>query len=381
MWPLLIICLLLALAYTVLIIFYRVGWQLQATYKVPAAYVPETRISIVIAARNESDGISACLSSILNQHYPENLFDVTVVDDFSEDDTAEKVLALKAPNVSLVSLKDYVADRSVIRSFKKKALGIAIEHTTGELIVTTDADCLVTADWLLAIAALYEESQAAMIVAPVDFICNDYRPVTLFQSLDFMTMQGITAAVHRLRLGNMSNGANLAFTRAAYQAVSGYDGIDHLASGDDFLLMGKIRVQFPDRIQYLKSEAAIVRTLPQPDWKAFLQQRIRWASKSGKYSDPKLTATLLIVYLFNFSFAVMLVAGLFNNVFILLAGLLLVWKTLLELCFLWPVARFFGKRKQLLLFPFLQASHILYIILAGFLGYRGRFVWKGRMVE
>jgi hypothetical protein len=36
-----------------------------------------------------------------------------------------------------------------------------------------------------------------------------------FQLIDFMSMQGITAAAHKLKLGNMSNGANLAFSRSA----------------------------------------------------------------------------------------------------------------------------------------------------------------------
>jgi len=378
---LMIICIVLALAYTALIVLYCIGWYLQKEFSVPLGYTPVTRISIVIAARNESSNIEACLSSILNQHYPPALFDVTVVDDFSEDDTAQKVRAFNALNLHLISLKDHVADRAAIRSFKKKALGIAIEQTKGELIITTDADCIVAQDWLLTIAARYEQTGAALIVAPVDFIGDNNRLVILFQSLDFMTMQGITAAAHRLKLGNMSNGANLAFTRTAYLAVNGYEGIDHLASGDDFLLMVKIRERFPAAIQYLRSGKAIVRTLPQPDWNAFLQQRIRWASKSGKYDDTRLTAMLLIVYLFNLSFAVLLVASFFNSMYLQLAGILLAWKIIIEIGFLWPVASFFKKKQQLLFFPLLQALHIVYIILAGFLGYRGRFVWKGRIIE
>jgi len=62
----------------------------------------------------------------------------------------------------------------------------------------------------------------------------------IFQLTDFMSMQGITAAARNLKLGNMSNGANLAFSRAAYERVGGYEGVDHMASGDDYLLMMKL---------------------------------------------------------------------------------------------------------------------------------------------
>lgn len=380
MYWLMLICILLAVGYTALLLLYRIGWALQPDFELPDGYQPATRISIVIAARNESGNIEACLSSILKQDYPATLFDVTVVDDFSEDDTADKVRSLNAVNVQLIELKDHVPDRSAIRSFKKKALETAIAHTRGELIITTDADCIADPLWLRMMAAKYELTQAKMIVAPVDFTA-DGRTVEVFQSIDFLTMQGITAAAHRLKLGNMSNGANLAFTRAAYEAVNGYQGIDHLASGDDFLLMVKMQERFPGSIYYLKSGKAIIRTAPQPDWHSFLQQRIRWASKSGKYNDPRLTLILVLVYFFNLSFPVLFIAALFDIKLLNIFFILVTWKIAIELLFLWPVAGFFGKRRQLLVFPFLQALHIVYIILAGFLGYKGRFVWKGRSVE
>ena len=203
----------------------------------------------------------------------------------------------------------------------------------------------------------------------------------VFQLIDFMSMQGITAAAHRLKLGNMSNGANLAFRKTAYQQVGGYEGIEHLASGDDFLLMMKMNKLSSRSIAYLKSPHAIVTTTPQPDWGSFLQQRIRWASKSGKYNDPKLTGILLLVYLFNLSFLALVILGVYYHVFFLVAGIMLVVKIIAEYLFLLPVSRFFNNRWVLRYLAFLQPLHILYIILAGFLGFVGGYKWKGRKVK
>ena len=219
-----------------------------------------------------------------------------------------------------------------------------------------------------------------MIVAPVEFTSNGSL-VEIFQSIDFMSMQGITAAVHQLKIGSMSNGANLAFSREAYDKVEGYKGIDHLASGDDFLLMMKLQKRYPDRISYLKSQDAIVTTAPQPNWSSFFNQRIRWASKSGKYDDKKMTAMLGFVYLFNLSFLALVVASLFHAFIWGIAGIMLLWKILSELYYLYPVAVFFGKVRQLWVYPFLQPLHILYIISAGFLGMIGKYQWKGRSVR
>jgi cellulose synthase/poly-beta-1,6-N-acetylglucosamine synthase-like glycosyltransferase len=260
-------------AYLLLLLLYGYGWYRQHTFRIPADYHPRTRISIIIAARNEEDNIASCLRSMLNQDYPAGLFHITVADDHSTDRTAAIVQQMSATNLRLIAMQDLPDPGTP--TFKKEALAAAIAASEGELIVTTDADCIAGPQWLRYIAACYETSGAAMIAAPVRF-----RPVSnlsgVFQSLDFMTMQGITAATLQLDLGIMCNGANLAFSRRAYDTVGGYKGLTHIVSGDDYLLMTKIRKAFPGSIYYLKNNAAIIDTPPQPDWRSFLKQRVRW---------------------------------------------------------------------------------------------------------
>lgn len=107
----------------------------------------------------------------------------------------------------------------------------------------------------------------------------------------------------------MCNGANLAYERNSFYRVNGFSGIDTIASGDDMLLMHKIANQYPGQIHYLKAEDAIVTTSPMKTWREFLNQRIRWASKAKYYDDKRITAVLILVYLFNLSFLVLWVAG------------------------------------------------------------------------
>ncbi|HEY1032968.1 MAG TPA: glycosyltransferase [Flavipsychrobacter sp.] len=373
-----VICMLLGIGYAALMLLYRKGWQEQPTFVVDEDFTPITTLSIIIPARNEEASIGRCLDSIFAQDYPQHLIEVVVIDDHSTDATASIVKGYNEPNLKCLHLADYLNDETI--AYKKKALTTGINNSIGELIVTTDADCFAGNQWLKHIAAIYEKEEPVMIVAPVDFTTNG-DVVQTFQSLDFMSMQGITGAAHKLNLGNMSNGANLAFSRKAYLSVDGYKGIDHLASGDDYLLMMKLNAAWPSRIAYLKAEEAIVHTPPQPTWGSFLQQRIRWASKSGKYDDKRLTGILLLVYLFNFYFLVLLLLGFWNGWLWALALTLLVLKTEVEIYYLYPVSRFFHKRKQLWIFPLLQPLHILYIISAGFLGFVGVYKWKGRKVK
>lgn len=372
-----IITLLLTTAYLLLFLVYDYGWMLQKYFTVPKTFVPQTRISVVIAARNEELYILDCVRSILQQNYPEDLLELIVVDDHSTDRTAEILQQVSDKRFRLLQLSDYVEKGEEILSFKKKALEIGIQLSTGTLIVTTDADCLAPKHWLKNIACLYEQSGAQMIVAPVRFIT---KPSLLhyFQSIDFATMQGITAATVRLDLGIMCNGANLAFERQQFLALGGYSGVDHLVSGDDYLLQYKFKQSNPTSVVYLKSRDAIIDTYPQNSWLGFFQQRIRWASKSGRYDDPKMTYILALVYGFNLFVVITFFNGLLNPTSWSLFWVVFLVKLVSELIFLYRVAHFFGHRKSLLIFPFLQPLHIVYIIVAGFLSRVSVFEWKQR---
>ncbi len=366
--------------YSLLMLVFRRAWLKQIDFVFPEGYVPTTKIAIIIPARNEEQNIKVCIQSILACDYPSHLFEIIVIDDHSSDHTYDKVLEFKLEHVHCIQLKDYVTAEEVGVAYKKKAIEIGVRYSKANYIITTDADCIVPQNWLSSIAAIAERQQSVFIIGPVTY-SNQPGWLATFQALDFMTMQGITGAIHQLKWGSMSNGANLTFSKTAFEMVEGYKGADHLASGDDFLLLVKMQKAFPDKISYLKSQKAIVTTMPQPTLKSFFNQRIRWASKSGKYDDKKVTQILLLVYLFNLSILIVVIAAFFvPNLWILLITLLF-GKTIFELLFIKSVAIFFDNQKELKYYLFFQPLHIVYIVLAGFLGFWGSYQWKGRRVK
>ena len=224
---------------------------------------------------------------------------------------------------------------------------------------------------------------------------NKFTLLQTFQSLDFLVLQGITAAAVQKRMHNMCNGANLAYERKAFVEVNGFSGVDHIASGDDMLLMQKISQRFPGKIFYLLSKGAIVTTKATNAWKEFFSQRIRWASKATNYNDIKILSALFAVYFFNCSIVALFIAGRtfgevtelpfiagfwMHNLWWGLAGVLML-KILIEFLFIYPVAKFYNKQKLLSLFPLFQPLHIIYTVIAGWLGMFGSFEWKGRRVK
>lgn len=196
-----------------------------------------------------------------------------------------------------------------------------------------------------------------------------------------MSLQGITGASVFKNIHAMCNGANLAYRRDVFFEVGGFEGIDDLATGDDMLLMHKIQKRYRKEIMFLKSRDVIVKTQTADTLKDFMNQRIRWASKADRYTDRKITGVLLLVYLLNVWLLILAVISFFNlNVLYLfvISGLI---KTIIELIFLFPVAGFFNRQKYLWCFLPAQPFHILYTVIAGWLGKFGSYQWKGRKVK
>ena len=128
-----------------------------------------------------------------------------------------------------------------------------------ELIICTDADCIMGKDWILSLVSAYQNENCVFMAAPVKII-PDGSALSVFQTLDFISLQGITGAAVYKNLYPMCNGANLAYTHKAFDAVGGFADIDHIASGDDMLLMKKIQMAFPGKSGYVKDSRAIVST-------------------------------------------------------------------------------------------------------------------------
>ena len=342
---------------------------------------PSVSFSVIIPARNEEDNIGSCLLSVLQQNYPQHLFEVVVVDDYSTDNTAGIVTQLQTqfPNLRLLQLEKLLRQKQ-LNSYKKKAIELAIQQAKGNWIVTTDADCIVAKNWLLNFNDFINQNNAVFVAAPVKFT-NTGSFISIFQCLDFMSLQGITAASVYHGFHSMCNGANLAYNKKVFTEVGGFAGIDNIASGDDMLLMHKIYERYKTRVHFLFSEASIVETKPMQTLKAFFNQRIRWASKASTFNDKRILVVLVFIYLFNLSFALLPFAAIwYKNVWLywLLAT---VFKTIIELRFMIPVARFFNEEKLLWWFPVMQPFHIIYTVIAGWLGRFGKYTWKQRVVK
>jgi cellulose synthase/poly-beta-1,6-N-acetylglucosamine synthase-like glycosyltransferase len=268
-----------------------------------------------------------------------------------------------------------------INSYKKRAIATAIATCDSELILTTDGDCRMGPDWIASIVSMFEQEHCQLISSPVAYH-QEKSLAEKIQTVEFELLIAAGAACIQNKFPNTCNGANLAYTRAAYHAVGGFKGIDDLASGDDELLLHKMHKQFPDGLRFLKEPSAIVYTEAKGTLRSFYQQRKRWASKSVKYADKRMVLLVSIIYFFNL--LIFIQAGLLFfttanlGMFVILIGV----KMGLDAILIFQSLSFFKKRRLLLLLPLVEIFYVIYILIIGIIAnIGGAYEWKGRTVN
>ncbi|SKB50391.1 Glycosyltransferase, catalytic subunit of cellulose synthase and poly-beta-1,6-N-acetylglucosamine synthase [Parapedobacter luteus] len=361
--------------YAVLVWYMRAGWLALPVFSKKTR--PVTKVSVLIAARNEEANIGRTLSDILAQDFPADLLEVIVVDDHSTDNTSAIVQTFAPLGVKLLKLNE----SEPLNSYKKKAISTAIAVATGELIVTTDADCRMGKNWLATIVSYVEQHHSFLVSAPV--IYSEQRSFfEELQTLEFLYLIGLGAAGIGHRRPSTCNGANLAYRRDVFHEMGGFNGIDHLASGDDELFLHKVAAKYPDKVGFCKSRDAIVYTDAKANLRGFLHQRKRWASKSTHYKNKGLVALGVAIWLFN---CLLLFTGIAvlccDTVLWPMFTLALAMKLMVECCFLYPLCRFAKRMGLLAYLPLLTVLHIVYMVYIGMAGNIGKYQWKGRRVN
>lgn len=359
------------------------AWKNLPQWEIPDHFQPRTTLSILLPARNEEANIVECLQSILNQNYPPDLFEIIVINDHSTDRTADIILQLQTlhPQIKLLHLADFVKGMP-LNAYKKKALEIGIAHAQSELIVTTDADCLAPPQWLLFLASLYEIQNPRCIAAPVNFH-KEKNLLERFQSLDYAGTMILTGAGIHTGKFRLSNGANLAYPKAIFEEMQGFQGISHLASGDDMLLVHKIAARYPDGIVFLKNAGATIFTEAKPTWREFWQQRIRWATKSTAYREVRITFIVAMVFFYcgNILLSLLLIPF-FGWTMAILFIIQLFIKLYWDYQLLHTACHYFQRRDLMRSFLSAQLLHIGYITVIGILGnVVKKYQWKDRVVR
>jgi cellulose synthase/poly-beta-1,6-N-acetylglucosamine synthase-like glycosyltransferase len=339
--------------------------------------IPHEFISIIIPFRNEAENILNSLNSIESQLYPIEKFEVIYVNDSSEDNSLELLKSnTKKSNIRIISVPP---DFSV-NAHKKRAIRYGIENAKGDIIVTTDADCVHDEEWLISLIQTFD-SVTGFVSGPVKFL-TDKTMFTNFQKLEFAGLvlcgAGLIGAGHP----TICNAANIAYRKKVFDEVGGFKDNMDLSSGDDELLMQKISRYTDFKVKFCIDKKSIVKTSANQSIGDFYQQRKRWASKGLFYSDKSLVLKLILIYAFYIGLIAQIILGFaFNQIFLFSFLISLLLKIIFEFRILYRGKKILLNDLNLNYLLIVEIFQISYIIITGIVGAFGNYLWKSRRIK
>lgn len=331
-------------------------------------------VSIIVAARNEAANVGACLTALAMQDYDGTL-EVVVVDDHSQDGTAEAALAAAQtwPDTRRLQIVQ-APDPPLHAGPKKNALAGGIAASKGELLLFTDADCEPPPRWATSMVASFADETVGLVAGYADRRSDGFLQAVLAVDDLGIGALGEGGLGHGVALS--CTGRSLAYRRRVYDEVAGFDAIGHLISGDDVYFLRHVAATSSTGLRYNADPAAVVRDgRAREGLAAVVQRKLRHASKASRYEGAARWLGIGI-----YAYHAMLAAGLWQA---LVGGsdrglFAIVWgaRWVLDLLLLWRFAPRACDRQRLLYLPFVEFLYIPYVLffipIARIVGFRWR---------
>ena len=325
-------------------------------------------ISIIVAARNEEQNIESCLESLNNLVYSEGKIEILIVDDASTDKTlsiASNFIHGKQ-KFRIIHLEEN--DQAKLKG-KVRAMSKGIKLTRGEIILTTDADCVVDSLWAKTIAAYYTDDVGVVNGFTTQKVKGSFSGM---QAIDFIYLLFISSGTINLGKPVSCIGNNMSFRRSAYNETGSFENLPFSVT-EDFLLLSSIKKLKKYKVIYPLNKNSLVFSKPASTIRELFNQKKRWAV-GGIDTPPIGLGLMLLSFLTNLFLLV--TPFFFSANWLYLA----VFKIATDFFVLLPIHQKLGLQKNLKYFLVFEIYYIVYVIILPFAVLLNKKVkWKDRI--
>lgn len=233
---------------------------------------PLPKVSVIVAGKNEDSNIRECIRSLSELKYPEGLLEIILVNDRSADNTFE-IMKEETKYLPVFKVISSIPDVQGILKGKANAIDNAIDMSSGDIILCTDADCIVKPDWVLNSVKYYSASTG--MVCGFTKMRDDGSVFTKLQSIDWLYLLTLASSSSGLDMILSCIGNNLSFSRETYKNSGGYRSIKFSVT-EDLALMRKVNSDNKYEIRFPIDKECLVLTNPCRNITELFSQKRRW---------------------------------------------------------------------------------------------------------
>lgn len=236
----------------------------------------EVNISIVIAAKNETENINELINHLRNLDYSPEMYEVILIDDSSTDDTFSRIIEQTESlnNFSILSTKTQGT------TGKREALSLGIQNSKYPYILISDADCRPEKSWLRSYSRKFEQGYEMLFgIAPFYQKKNSVSKISCFENLRSSLLSFSMASIG---FPYTAAARNFGFSKNAFNSLGGYSKTIDTKSGDDDLLLREA-VKNKINIGVVTEPGSLVYSEAKKTFSEYFQQKARHTQTSFHY--------------------------------------------------------------------------------------------------
>lgn len=317
----------------------------------PADGAKQIPISVIIAARNESENLKKNLEYFLNQKYSD--YEVIVVNDCSYDNSQEilEAFQLHYKHLKVVELKE----EELYQHGKKFAITLGIKAAKNEHLLFSDADCQPCSDqWINIMQSNYSnDTQIVVGYSPFFKHSTLLNYFSRFETF-FTAYQYISFSLKNKTY--MGVGRNLSYTKSLFFQNKGFASHMHVLSGDDDLFVNQAANTTNSRV--CLTPESFVYTEAKSNFKDYFKQKMRHLSVGKLYkTSDKWNLSLISSSVTLFYIAIIVAFSL--KVEPLIISAILTFRLLLIAIFYYPAMKKLQVKDLWWFFPILDILYFL----------------------
>lgn len=363
--PIEILLLTTLIFYAIVFVFLQIGLWKSDSANIVADYSPN--VTVIVAARNEEENIAVCLDSLVKLDYPVDKLEIIVISDHSTDKTYS-IIEGYMQKYSFVKGFEARAEQGNLRG-KTNALTQAIEFSSGEILMFTDADCTVSPDWVRQTIKYFDE-ETGIVGGYTNLKANNIFEG--IQSLDWLVLFSISSGTAGWKIPLTAIGNNISVRKEAYEQAGGYYAIPFSVT-EDYALVRQILSKTKFQLKFPLLPGATISSKACSSIKQLYRQKKRWAV-GGLDMIPH----GLVLFSFTWMFSLSLLAGIFTAHSSFLLGTV-ASKLCIDFSYLFRLSKKVQKIQLLKYIFIFEAYFILYVLLIPFVALLSKkIIWKER---
>ncbi|WP_163936188.1 glycosyltransferase family 2 protein [Paraferrimonas sp. SM1919] len=226
----------------------------------------DTLVSVLLPAYNEEVGIIATLESILASDYQH--FEVIVINDGSTDSTHSKLINFIGSR-QMFGMNDNIKYLSIDNGGKANALNQGLKLAKGDIIMTIDADCLMTATTISNTLKRFTSAKVGAVAGNI-VIANQYKAIEFIQQLEYLFGFTLRRSDSTFNALMVIGGAAASYRKQVLEEVGAFnqDIVTEDIEMSTRILAAGYKTRFAaDAITYTEAPST---------WRSFCEQRLRW---------------------------------------------------------------------------------------------------------